>query len=53
MMESDGVRLARVWSQAFGFVLVASGRILASVSVKMYSHLIYFKYEFYNLYTSG
>jgi hypothetical protein len=42
-MGSDGVRLAGVWSQAFGFVLVASGRILASVSVKMHSHLISFK----------
>jgi hypothetical protein len=41
----DGVwrslRLAGVWSQAVGFV-DAFGRNLASVAVKIFSHLIYF-----------
>jgi hypothetical protein len=32
--------LAGVWSQGIGFLLCAFGRNLASVTVKMFSHLI-------------
>jgi hypothetical protein len=41
------LRLAGVWSQAVGFVLVHC-RSLASVAVKMFSHLIYCHKRFIN-----
>jgi hypothetical protein len=41
-------RLAGVWSQAVGFVF---GKNLASVAVKMFSHLIYLKKKSYTFCT--
>jgi hypothetical protein len=42
------VRLAGVWSQAVGwFSVLAFDWNLAAASLKMFSHLIYFKKKFY------
>jgi hypothetical protein len=38
-----------VWSQAVGFLVGPFGKILASVTVKMFSRLIYFIKKFYNI----
>jgi hypothetical protein len=47
--SSGSQRLARVWNMESGglFCVGAFGRNLASVAVKMFSHLIYFLKKFY------